>query len=165
MKNKIYRLFLNGLYVSLPEAQQIIAEKMRGYDFIRWDEIKVTRNEYCLYQLMGTTCRLYGYLTITGAISKYAELQIIPYNDLPRWNDCGYTRWSEDCNTIVISRTNEPFYTGICIRKRDLRRYLKTEDKKPDIKEERIMKIEQSLVTKLKLYFQKNENPTNNPCS
>lgn len=149
MKNKIYRFVLRFFYISLPEAHQIIAEKMSAYDFIRWDEVNVTRKDYCYYQLMEMRHKLYGYLTMTGIIDKYAELKIIPSNHIPQ-RSRGYTRWNEDYNTIVISKTNEPFYVGIYIKKRDLRRYFKAKAKKIEKEVNAI-----SLVTKLKLYFQK----------
>jgi len=163
MKDKIYSFLLRFFYISLPEAQQVIAEKISAYDVIRWDKANVTRNDYCHYQLMDMHYKLYGYLTMTGIIDKYSELKIIPRNHVPQRSH-GYTRWNQNYNAIVISRTNEPFYTGICIRKRDLRRYFKAKDKKieedmnaiwPNIKAESIKKIALSLVTKLKLYFQK----------
>jgi hypothetical protein len=120
LKNKFNRI----LYISLPRAHQILLERTNDYGQIRWDKIDITRQQYIHNQIVRSPIELYGYPTFDGTISRGAKLEVIPCEKIPDYvRNCGY-KWSEDYNTIIDSNLNEPTYTGVCVRRKQVKYYL-----------------------------------------
>ena len=115
-------------YVAPDDAYGMLAEQLGYYDKgkINWESIGVTRRKFYHHQLRGAVSK-YGYRTIDGEVSEDAKLESICESQSTHGALKNHV-WSEDHNTI-LSPLNEPVWTGICVKRKELEEYIDKQKK------------------------------------